>query len=187
MIALTNGRNRKCKSNIGGVKLIYLFPFIKYSRSQIIRTGLELTTFPSTTIYAFEGVNLSFTDSQSTEDGGKFFTENLTADFIGLELNTSFRKLVDDDYRVIVKDNNNKYRLLGAYNGLITEFNSTSGGNSSDFSGYNLTFDGKERQEALFIDDLEDAGFIISLDNFLLLEDGTPILTEGNEKIIIEE
>ena len=104
MIALANGRNRKCKSNLGGVKLIYLFPFIKYSRSQIVRDGLELVTFPSTLIYAFEGVNLSFTDSQSTEGGGKFYTENLNADFIGLETNTQLQKLIDNDYRVIIKD-----------------------------------------------------------------------------------
>lgn len=186
MIAIANGRNRKCKDNVSGVQLIYLFPFVKYSRSLIVRDGLELTSFPATTIYAFEGVNLSFTDSQSTEDGGKFFTENLTADFIGLEINTDLVKLVDGDYRVITKDRNGLYRLLGAYNGLRTDLNSTTGGTQSEFSGYSLNFEGQERQEALFITDLEDAGFEIAEDNFLLLEDGTPILTEGNEEIIIE-
>jgi hypothetical protein len=185
MISITTGRDRQCKANVSGVNFIYLFAFVNYNRSQIVRDRLTLTDFPETTIYRFEG-NYSFNESQSTEDGGKFYTQNLTADFIGLELNTNLVKLVDQDYRVIIKDNNGLYRLLGAYNGTITDLNSTTGSSQGEFSGYNLTFEGTEREQALFIDDLEDAGFIISEDNFLLLEDGTPILTEGNEEIIIE-
>ena len=186
MNSLLQGFGKRCKTNIGGIKIIYLFPFVKYSRSQIVRDRLELITFPTTTIYAFEGVNLSFSDSQSTEDGGKFFTETLTADFIGLELNTPLAKLVPQDYRIIIKDRNDRFRLLGAYNGMQTDLNSTTGSSNAEFSGYSLNYEGKEREQALFIDDLEDAGFVISLDNFLLLEDGTPILTEENENIIIE-
>ena len=104
MNSLLQGFGKRCKTNIGGIKTIYLFPFVKYSRSQIVRDRLELITFPETIIYAFEGVNLSFTDSQSTEDGGKFFTETLTADFIGLQDNTQLLKLVNSDYRIIIKD-----------------------------------------------------------------------------------
>jgi len=185
MIAIANGRDRKCKSNVSGVNYIYLFRFVKYNRSQIVRDQLTLTDFPSTTIYRFEG-NYSFNESQSTEDGGKFYSQNLTADFIGIELNTNLSKLVNEDYRVIIKDNNGIFRLLGAHNGVITDLNSTTGSSQAEFSGYNLTFEGTEREQALFIDDLEDAGFVISEDNFLLLEDGTPILTESNEEIIIE-
>jgi hypothetical protein len=185
MISITTGRDRQCKANVSGVNFIYLFAFVKYNRSQIVRDRLTLTDFPETTIYRFEG-NYSFNESQSTEDGGKFYTQNLTADFTGLELNSNLVKLVDQDYRVIIKDNNGLYRMLGTYNGVRTDLNSTTGGNSSDFSGYNLTFEGIERQTALFIDDLEDAGFIISTDNFLLTEDGEPILTEDNNKLIVE-
>jgi hypothetical protein len=139
MIAIANGRNRKCKSNIGGIQFLYLFPFIKYSRSQIVRDGLTVVNFPATLVYAF-GADLSFTDSQNTEDGGKLFTESLSVKFIGLEVNTELQKLIGSDYRVIIKDGNGVFRLLGAYNGMTTEFNSTSGGNLSEFSGNELTF-----------------------------------------------
>ena len=185
MISITTGRSRKCKAGVSGVDYIYLFRFVKYARSLIVRDQLTLTDFPETTIYRFEG-NYSFNESQSTQDGGKFYTQNLTADFIGIELNTNLVKLVNEDYRVIIKDNNGVFRLLGAYNGVITELNSTTGSSQAEFSGYNLTFEGQEIEQALYIDDLEDAGFVISEDNFLLLEDGTPILTEDNQKIIIE-
>lgn len=185
MISILKGRSRKCKAGVSGVDYIYLFPFIKYARSLIVRDQLTLTSFPSTLVYKFEG-NFSFNESQSTQDGGKFYTQNLTADFIGLEVNSQLSKLVNADYRVIVKDNNGLYRLLGAYNGVITELNSTTGSSQAEFSGYNLTFEGQEQEQALYIDDLEDAGFVISEDNFLLLEDGTPILTEDNQEIILE-
>ena len=187
MIDLTKGRNKQCKSNVSGVNHIYLFPFVKYLRSQIIRTGLELTSFPATNIYRFDGVNLSFTNSQQEEDGGKFYNENLTADFIGLETNTELVKLINKDYRIIIKDNNGLYRLLGAYNGVLTEFSNTTGSTQAEFSGYNLTFEGKERQEALYIDDLASAGFVVvDSENYILLENGTFILTELNETLILE-
>lgn len=186
MIAVASGRGRKCKANVSGVDVIYLFPFVKYSRSQIVRDQLTLVSFPETTIFKFEGVNLSFTESQTTEDGGKFYSQNLTADFIGIEINTNLVKLIDKDYRVIIKDNNGIFRLLGAYNGVLTEFNSTTGGAQPEFSGYSLTFEGQEREQALYIDDLEDAGFTPTTEGFLLLEDGAFLLLERNENIILE-
>ena len=49
-----------------------------------------------------------------------------------------------------------------------------------------INFEGKEIDEALFIDNLEDAGFEESLLGFLLLEDGTFLLTEDSQKINLE-
>ena len=46
--------------------------------------------------------------------------------------------------------------------------------------------EGREILSAFFIDDLEDAGFVISPDNFLLLEDGSFVLLEDNTRIILE-
>jgi hypothetical protein len=183
---LNNGIGRACKNAVSGYDIIYLFPWVKYSRSQIIIDGHKLVTFPSTLIYAFSVYNASFTEPQTTEDGGKFYTQNVSYDLPRIELNPSFTKLVNDDYRAIVKDRNGFYRIVGLYNGLISELNQTTGDSKNSFNGYKIQMEGMEILSALFIDDLEDAGFIISEDNFLLLEDGTPILTEGNEEIILE-
>lgn len=183
MIALTKGKNKSCKTRIGGVSYFYLFPFIKYSRSQIVRSGLTLTSFPTTPVLKYYGVNLSFTDSQSTEDGGKFFNESFSADLIGLETNSELPKIIKGDYRLIVKDNNGRFRLLGAYNGLSSELNATTGGGQAEFSGYSMTFEGIEREQALYIDNLNDAGFSTETDNYIFQDGNNYILQENNNFI----
>ena len=40
----------KCKDTLGGIKKIYLFPFVKYNRFQIEVQYLNLITFPNTGI-----------------------------------------------------------------------------------------------------------------------------------------
>ena len=52
---LTKGRTEiACYNNIGGIKKIFIFPFIEYSHTQILGTrGEEVTTFPATDIYEF--------------------------------------------------------------------------------------------------------------------------------------
>ena len=186
MGSLNSGIGKSCKESQGGYDIIYLFSWVKYARSQIVIDGHKLTSFPTTTIYEFNVYNAVFDESQSTDDGGKSFTQNISYDLPRIELNPEFTKLVNDDYRAIVKDRNGFYRIVGLYNGLISQLNQNTGDSKNSFNGYKIQMEGMEILSALFIDDLEDAGFIISPDNFLLLEDGTPILTEGNEEIILE-
>ncbi len=132
---LQQGRNRECKSSVSGISKLYLFPFTKYSRSQIVRTGLTLTTFPDTIIYDFSGVDLGFTQDQQFENGSKFYNQNLNAKFIKIQIFDEFRKLLKKDYRAIVKDRNGNFRLLGAYNGLTTELNRDTGSSNAAFNG----------------------------------------------------
>ena len=84
----------------------------------------------------------------------------------------------------IVSDRNGIFRLLGTYNGLSAEVTKVTGGGMEDFNGYKVTMEGKESLSSLFVSNLEDAGFVE--DGFLLLENGEFILTESNEKIILE-
>ena len=186
MGSLNSGIGRSCKESISGYDILYLFPWKKYARSQIVVSGHKLTSFPTTTIFKFNVYNAVFDESQSTEDGGKSFTQNISYDLPRIELNPEFTKLVNDDYTVIVKDRNGFFRIAGLYNGMFSQLNQNTGDSRGSFNGYKIQMEGNEILSALFIDDLEDAGFIISPDNFLLLEDGTPILTEGNEEIILE-
>ena len=94
--------------------------------------------------------------------------------------------MLKKDYRAIILDRNGKYRIVGLFNGLISEMTKTTGGGKSDFNGYQITMEGREIKSALFIDDLDSAGFEISEDNFLLLENGEFVLTEDNQYIIVE-
>lgn len=189
MVDIISGRSRQCKDNVGGISKCYLFPFVNYSYSQIEVNGNILTSFPETDIYPFEFDNQpNLTLSQNENEGGKYFDERIELGFTKPNSYNEFQKLLKKDYRMITKDRLGNYRLLGAYNGLIGDnLTLSTGGAHSDFSGYTITFEGQEEQEALYIEGLEDAGFNIIENNFILLEDGQFMLTEDNQLIYVEE
>lgn len=181
---LTSGRNRVCKNNIGGLKIAYIFPFVKYRRSEVIVDGVNLVSFPDTVIYPFEIVNSVYNES-TQED--KSINQSLTLEMIGVEINPQLLKMVFKDHRIIAKDRKGQYRLIGAYNGVLTELTQTTGGNQSSFSGYQLSVSGQEKQTALFIDNLEDAGFEIydpsDVDNYIFEDGNNYIFEDGNNFI----
>jgi len=185
LVSITQGRNRVCKDGIGGLAKVYLFPYVKYSRSQIILNSNILVTYPDTTIYEYElNNNPSLTQSQSEENGSKFFDLSISLELENENPN-DFNKILKKDYNVIVKDRNGNYRFLGNRNGLECDgIDFTTGSGKSDFSGVKLDFKGKEEKEAWFINDLGDAGFSI-FDNYLLQEDGFFLLQENGFKIIL--
>jgi len=188
MVSLTTGRSKPCKDSLAGFDVVYLFPFVKYNRSQIVIDGHTLTTFPATTIYKYYIVNPSFTETQTEEGGGKFYNQNLSFDLAREDIVTDNQiiRLLKKDYRAIVLDRNGNYRILGLYNGLISDLSKTTGDARADFNGYKLSMQGQEILSSLFITDLEDAGFVISDDGYLLLEDGFYLLLEDNNRIILE-
>ena len=153
---ITSSRAKKCKDSIAGLDIVYLFPFVKYDRSQIIVNTNILTTFPTTTIYKFEVLNANLTEEMSEEDGGKFYTQNLSFDLAKVDLvdNLELVKLLKKDYLAIVSDRNGIYRLLGLYNGLIAELTKVTGGGKADFNGYKITLEGKESLSSLYITNL---------------------------------
>ena len=62
----------------GGIKSLYLFPYVRHSRSLITVSGQELTAFPATEIYKIEGNTISFGEQPSEEKGSWKFTQNLS-------------------------------------------------------------------------------------------------------------
>lgn len=185
---LTSSRAKQCKDTLAGFDIVYLFPFVKYSRSQIITNINIITTFPTTTIFKFEVLNANLSEDMSEDGGGKFYNQNLSFDLSKVDLidNIELPRLTNKDYCAIVSDRNGLHRILGLRNGLITDLTKVTGSGKGDFNGYKITMEGREELSAFFIDDLEDAGFEISEDNFLLLEDGSFLLLENNERIILE-
>lgn len=184
MINLSSGFDRKCKSGLSGFELIYLFPFVKYSRSQIVVDNQELIQFPNTTVYPFYVVSSSLNED-TQED--KSVTQNLTFNAIKLEANTELLKLLKKDYRAIVRLRNGKYKLVGAYNGLLSDLTSTTGGSRSELSGYNITMQGLERCESLYFDSLEDVGFNLpdtEIDNFVFMSGDNFVFMSGDNFIL---
>lgn len=161
MIDLTIGYSRRCKTSIGGFRYLWVTPFVKYPRSQIITDGLTLISYPATVVYKFDVSNGQFEQSQISEDGGKFYEQSLSAEFIKIEAVQQFQKFLKKDYLIIVQDYKGKFRMMGTYNGVFTEtLNENTGGSRDAFNGYKLNFTAREETQALFFDSLSDVGFI---------------------------
>jgi len=182
---VSSGINRKCRDSIAGVSEIYLFKYIDYSRSQIITNNNYLVTFPKTTIYKFEVTpDSTANEQQDRNEGGKFFNQSIGLSFRSSDL-LEIEKLIDLDYRIVFKDRNGLHRIFGLYNAMQGgAIGYNTGGGKSDFNGLKIDFNGLEEKQSLFIENLEDAGFIIER-AFLLQEDGFYLLQEDLFKIIL--
>jgi len=181
---LTISRKRVCKG-LGGLSEFYIFPFVNYTTSQIVLNGLIVTSFPATTIFRFFLESANFTNPMQENGGGKFYNENISLTLPKIELNTELTKLLFKDHRMIIRDRNDKYRLLGAFNGgIFDNLVQQTGGSHGELTGYTITFEGVEELPALFLDDL--SLFTVAPDNFLITESGELLLTEDNQEIIIE-
>tara|TARA_R110000782_G_scaffold54468_1_gene115150 strand:- start:165 stop:725 length:561 start_codon:yes stop_codon:yes gene_type:complete len=181
LVSITQGRNKVCKDGIGGLAKVYLFPYVKYSRSQIILNNNVLVTYPDTTIYEYQvNNNPSVSQNQSEENGSKFYNLNISLELENENPN-DFQKILNKDFNIIVKDRNNNFRFLGNVNGL--ECNSvdfTTGSGKQDFSGVKLGFEGKEEKEAYYINNLQAAGFTISGTEPVLILSSTDTLSSTN-------
>jgi len=154
-ISITNGRNKQCKDAIGGVKSVYLAPYKKVTRSNIIYDGVELNGFPQTFIYQFKMTGgVSFTQTQQDSDGGKSFTQSITLNFSKLSVfdNLNFTKLLRKDYFIVVEDYNGNILLLGATNGTMSNCTKATGASGNDLSGYTLTITAEEGNLSPFLD-----------------------------------
>jgi len=183
-----SGYNRKCKDSIAGVSEIYLFPYVQYSRSQIVTNGNVLETFPTTTIYKFysNGDPIA-NESQEQDDGGKFFNQSIALELQGANDNENVSKLQRKDYRLIFRDRNGLYRIFGLYVGLEAgTINYNTGGSKAEFNGFKIDFTGKEEYQSFFINDLEEAGFFNADFDYRITEAGEFRLTETNEYRILE-
>jgi len=171
---------RKCKDSIGGLSKLWVFPYVKYNRSEIVTDGKKLITFPLTNIYEMNPLTFSVSDKQNNSDGGKFYDQNLTFSRQGFDF--ELQKLLKKDYRAIVQDNNGNYLIYGLFLGLeCTKIDSVTGASKQDVNGMTFSFDGKEELGAYFIDDLNDTGFIF--EGFILQEDGFYLLQENGFKL----
>lgn len=188
MVHLINsGYEKKCKDSQGGIKELYLFPFVKYSFGQIIINGLNLITFPNTIIYRFEPQNEpNPQQSMQIDAGGKYYNQSINLEFAFLQNNKDLIKFLKKEYRIIFKDRNGHYRILGLYNGLeASTLNGESGNSKNSFNGYRIEFSGKEIKEAHYIDGLNNVGFQIFGDsNFRITQiEDIRVTQDNNERI----
>ena len=180
---ITKNRVRQCVDRLGGLDMIYIFPYTKHAKSLIVRNELVLTSYPTTYIYSFEIVGGEYSESSSVEDGGDLVEQSLTATMTNLNEDNEWQKLVKKDHCVIAKDRNGKFRLMGAYSGVETEYKATTGGGHADFNGWDFNFKTKEETQALYFDDLNSVGFQIVGSNFIFQDGNNFVFQDGNNLI----
>ena len=166
MSVLTKGRTElSCYDVIGGIKRVFLFKYEDYAYNQIVGTkGVELTSFPATTIYQFEIATGNFVESIQQTPMGQSYAQSLSFTFTKRDLATT--SLIDTlnniELRYIVEFNDGVYRIGGLYNGArLSAASANTGGRKGDFNGYNLTITSTELYSAAVIENLEDVGFTI--------------------------
>lgn len=162
-MSLTSNILRPKKSLIGGINKLYLFPYVKYSRSQITIEGQSVVSFPITTIYQVEGVNLGYNETTEVEGGDVAFNQSLTVDVLKTNEGNELYTLLKQNFRAIYIDRIGNIRILGLYNGLETQYNNDTATDKAGFNGYKLTLSGRENNQAYYLANLED--FTIYTDN----------------------
>ena len=148
-MGLTGNINRACKDYQGGISTFYVADWVKYSRTQIVTTGQELTTFPGTTFYKIEAENVTFNETLSLEGGAEKWEQTFSFDKPKTEVSNELYKLLRRDSRIIYIDRIGNRRILGLYNGMTSENNNTASEKTS-LSGYRITLTGLEDNQAYF-------------------------------------
>ena len=129
-------RVKQCNDSQGGSEKLYIFPYLEYSQSQITVVDNYLTLFPFSNIYDIGAFNISF-----EEDVTESYNQKVSFQVNKLLATDFFKEFVSQDYRIIIKDNNGNYRMIGLFTGLVGKFTKSTGANRADFNGFNLSFD----------------------------------------------
>jgi hypothetical protein len=176
---ISYGRVESCKSNVGGLRNMYIANYQSDFLDNATIVSEEITALTSpVNVYKFElrGDNNTFDEANenSRDNGTSFWTQ--TANIaIKKQDNLSQVQLKLLSYgrpHIIFEDYNGKFRVLGAQNGCEISVSSSTGGAMGDMNGYTLAIEGKEVSMAYFIDSaiMDDAaGFVVSA---ATIEDG---------------
>lgn len=161
---IEQGRKKKCKGTLGGVRSVFIAPYKKVLRSQIVTNGVEVTGFPVTFIYEFVVLgDLNFTQNENQNEGGKFQEISLSLNFKGVNAfdNSRFQKMINRDYFIVILDRNGNYFLAGLNNGLSCD---TLKCGSDDI--YSVSFSGQEIEKAPFCNKLIEEEILIPIEKF---------------------
>ena len=159
--SLTTGYALGCRDAIGGIKTIFVQTLNATGSVNTNGSGLVSGFTPSSVSgswfeYDLTKATSSMTETlnASTENGTLFYTPEVT--FTINKLQTSVRNelrlLARNRLLVIVLDNNGRYWLLGAANGLEASAGTAGTGTAfGDRSGYEMTLTGMEPDAMLNI------------------------------------
>lgn len=150
--ALSSGYALDCKDSSGGLTEVYFIEKANVSSvatASGVVTGLTKASGKRFWKYELPKETGNFTNNPqvSTENGTLFFEQGLTIviNKLSAAVNTELKLLAQNVLIAVVKDNNNKYWMLGKERGVdMAASESGSGTAFGDRSGYTLNFTGKE-------------------------------------------
>ena len=175
-------RKIQCNNSQGGASKVYIFPYISYLSSQITIENNILTDYPYNIIYDMNAVNINYT-VDATENIDSEYTEKISFQVKKLKETDYFDKFIQQDYRCIIKDNNNKIRIFGLTNGLKLSYKEDIGTNRTDFNGYSFSLDGKEEIKAPYLSNL-DLFNVMPIEGLLIQDGNDNLIQDGNDNII---
>lgn len=145
-----------CKESLGGIKAVWLIAHANVS-SVTEASGIvsAITKGAGKVFYKYELVKntgaLTETITASVENGTVFYAQEMSIVLNKLQANTrnEILLLAKNTLMAVVQDANDKYWLVGRYQGLdITGGTAATGTAQGDRSGYTLTFTGGEKELA---------------------------------------
>lgn len=176
---INKGFKEVCKTQQGGIDKVYLFPYVKYGVSDITFGGgskvsnpdaQNITSFPSTTIYEYEAVNISFTENAKITGGGVEWSQDLSFTLpASFEALNAF-KLMYKDYCAIILDRNGNYRLIGLWNGGEVAINAGTRGSKNAMNGSTISLKAREDNQAYFLNNFNTDFTIFNNDSINFLE-----------------
>jgi len=178
---LAISRDKQCDNNYGGISEIYVFEFNKIPRSQIKVVDNILTLFPYTIIYNLNANQVNFSEPVDEEGGGVVYTQSGSFQLKKILNTDNYKQFVAKDWRIIIKDNNGYYRLIGLETGVKIKFTKDTGTNLADFNGFKFSFETKEENTAPFLNNLN--GFSIN-DFPLWVDDNIDFIVDTNDNKI---
>ncbi len=181
--AITRNIARPCKDLQGGVKRVYLLPYAKYSRSQIVIEDQSLISIAGSDLYEVYSSATDFTQSTTLEGGAVSYKQTFSLEIPKTEVGSQVHRFVKQDYRIIFQDNNGNWRILGLFNGLTVSYVNTTGSDKASASGYSLSFEGLETMQALYLEGFNPDPNLPSTFNYIFQDDDNFVFQNINNFI----
>ncbi len=182
---LINNIGRVKNVSLGGVNTVYLFPYVKYNRSQITIIDQTITSFPATMVNSVHSTVTNYAENTEIEGGDVGFNQSFNLQFPITHVESELYKLVKQLWRAIYVDRLGNIRMLGVWNGLEATFNNETGTAKPDLNGYRISLSGKEDNQAYYLNDLTDFTLPSENDNFVFMDGCNFIFTNNDNFIFI--
>ncbi len=152
---ITLGRKLACRESVGGIDYVY---FLNSDATFTLTSGVVTAFASGTKFYRYKLVGDNGLEEPGTVDqatGTSFHDQTLslflqqTSSSLQSELALMEQSLM----KVIVKNNNGNYKLIGGDNGCVISVTPTTGTDFSGMNGYNVSVVGKEQLMSYFVND----------------------------------